>query len=382
MFKCMNRFLKVFALVAALAAFPLASQAAVVDLSISAGSLVFSDDTLVEGQPVRVYASIRNYGDTDATAYVAFYLGADLIGRSQVISVLADGAKDDVFVDFEPPAGSFNIRAVVMGANPEDSNAANNEAMTPLYRAAADTDGDGVIDDQDNCPERDNADQENLDQDGLGDVCDTDTDGDGVANVNDDFPEDADRYKKVEPVPEPEPAAAVVVAPAPVAQEQAPEPQATAIPTPAVGAETPEPAPEVKGDQDELALDLTGLGIGGSTTTSPSARFTYTQIDWRTYEFNVITSPGEGQASYVWDFGDGATSVQPTITHAFPASGVYTVTLAKAGDDGQVVTDTDTLKVSFFHLSNPLLLLTLGVLVAILIGLGVFILRLRRGEEV
>lgn len=45
--------------------------------------------------------------------------------------------------------------------------------------ARIDTDGDGVIDRDDNCPSVPNADQQDTDQDGLGDVCDDDADGDG-----------------------------------------------------------------------------------------------------------------------------------------------------------------------------------------------------------
>lgn len=49
----------------------------------------------------------------------------------------------------------------------------------------ADSDGDGVPDDEDNCPADANADQADLDEDGLGDVCDPDVDGDGIANDDD-----------------------------------------------------------------------------------------------------------------------------------------------------------------------------------------------------
>lgn len=43
-----------------------------------------------------------------------------------------------------------------------------------------DTDGDGVVDCQDNCPNAPNADQANCDGDAEGDVCDDDDDNDGV----------------------------------------------------------------------------------------------------------------------------------------------------------------------------------------------------------
>ncbi len=52
-----------------------------------------------------------------------------------------------------------------------------------------DSDGDGVIDELDNCPLVSNPDQEDEDGDGIGDVCEEDTDGDGVVDDNDNCPE-------------------------------------------------------------------------------------------------------------------------------------------------------------------------------------------------
>ena len=46
-----------------------------------------------------------------------------------------------------------------------------------------DGDGDGVGDPGDNCPSTSNADQADLDHDGLGDACDPDRDGDGLPDV-------------------------------------------------------------------------------------------------------------------------------------------------------------------------------------------------------
>ena len=50
-----------------------------------------------------------------------------------------------------------------------------------------DTDGDGIIDSQDNCPLKANSDQADQDNDGIGDVCE-DSDGDGLFDDVDNCP--------------------------------------------------------------------------------------------------------------------------------------------------------------------------------------------------
>ena len=55
------------------------------------------------------------------------------------------------------------------------------------FTSGTDTDGDGVLDSVDNCPNTTNADQADLDNDGVGDVCD-DTDADGVLDNVDNCP--------------------------------------------------------------------------------------------------------------------------------------------------------------------------------------------------
>lgn len=365
---------------------PTVVRAEYVDLSISSGTIRFSEDTLYAGETVRIYATIRNHGDTDSVAQVFFYKSDTLIGKSQPISVIADGGGDDVFVDFKLPEGSFNIRAVIQGADPADNNLSNNEAVTPLFKTISDDDRDGVLNEDDNCLEDSNDDQADLDGDGRGDVCDNDIDNDGVSNDDDDYPTDASKSKKIveqPPVVEEEPEPEPVVVKQPAVSEPEPKPAAVAAEE-----EEPNPEPEVQGVQDEqlaepeqVALDLSGLGYGGPMT-SPAARFTYEQINWRTYKFVAVPPLGGEEYTFAWDFGDGATSAQAEIAHAFPSSGVYTVTLATVAQDGTVTTDSQQLSVSFFHFSNPLLLVTLAVLMLIIGGLVVLIVRLRRGEEV
>ncbi len=86
-----------------------------------------------------------------------------------------------------PDADAFCNNAYVgVGPNATDFLPLANEVVP----GPADTDGDGYNDDVDNCPQIANPGQEDLDNDGTGDVCDDDRDGDGTDNDDDAFPDD------------------------------------------------------------------------------------------------------------------------------------------------------------------------------------------------
>lgn len=106
---------------------------AIVDAAIDQSGINFSTSTFYVGDTVRVYARVRNLGETDMTASVIFYRSDEVLGRAQPISLRAGGAPEEVFVDFVVPEGTFNVRAVLQGMSPEDENMTNNEATTPRY---------------------------------------------------------------------------------------------------------------------------------------------------------------------------------------------------------------------------------------------------------
>ena len=85
----------------------------------------------------------------------------------------------DIAVDV--PAGTHEVRV-----DWEDhGQVVATKSVTVTHTAAPRPDGDDdtVADDVDNCPAQANADQADLDHDGVGDVCDPDTDGDGYTNT-------------------------------------------------------------------------------------------------------------------------------------------------------------------------------------------------------
>jgi len=333
------------------------------DISVSASDIRFSEEVLASGDTIRVYTTLRNIGDTDMTGYVFFYQGSSEIGASQVVTLVANGVPEEVWVDFEVPYGSFNIRAEVKGQNPEDTNPGNDLAITPLYDPILDEDGDGIEDDEDNCPETANADQLDSDGDGAGDACDADddndgvqddveeelgtsptnadTDGDGASDLEDAYPTNPDLQEEY-------------VAPVIYVEEEVVE----------------EPEEEVLEEQvaEEAAIELEGGDVltGFSepdvgALVSPNASFTFIQEDWTTYAFEVVT-PSDQIERITWNFGDGVTSAQRVLTHTYREPGMYDVILTIVDRDGEVSVDSQQIEISFFHLTNPYVQLSVGAL--------------------
>lgn len=363
----------------ALLLLPVMTRAAGPDLSIAARDIRFSESTLVSGETIRIYAAIENDGDEDATAYVFFYQGTKPIGASQMVTVSADGYKDEVWVDFTVPYGPFNIRAEIRGQDPGDVNSSNDLAVTSLYTPVNDEDGDGIPAEEDNCPENANADQKDSDGDGVGDVCDDDDDNDGLSDEieqelgTDSTSSDSDGDGATDAGD-----AAPLDPNIQTLQQQQEAEAAAQEQEQGVDDVEQDVVEEVESDQEDVdEEDVEEEGEQGFSLfgirepeailqVSSNASFSYSPVSWKTYHFRVLI-PEEADVALTWDFGDGVTSAQPDIEHTFRAPGRYIVTLKASDEMGETTVDSEEIHVSFFHIANPYIKLLIGLLALVLL---------------
>jgi subtilisin family serine protease len=88
--------------------------------------------------------------------------------------------------------------------------------------------------------------------------------------------------------------------------------------------------------------DAGGGGGGGTTNQAPSAAFTSSCTDL-TCSFTSTSTDNDGTiASYLWDFGDGATSTETNPSHGYSTGGDYPVSLTVTDDGGLTGTVTHT----------------------------------------
>jgi hypothetical protein len=118
----------------------------------------------------------------------ASYLKPDPYPGAASIQLGGDAGTPLATID---PSGSrlrYTAR-VVAGSATDEATVDDN----PIGEAGqTDLDGDGIVEDDDNCTGFANPDQADLDGDGVGDACDPDSDGDGAPDAADAHPRDTD----------------------------------------------------------------------------------------------------------------------------------------------------------------------------------------------
>lgn len=125
-----------------------------------------------DGSRVTLFNSANPNGQVIAGSYV--YLGGS--GTTDLGRLLTTGHNRVVITQVDDCCRENNLRSARVVLNGREVPPSN------------DTDGDGVVDDDDNCPTTPNADQADKDNDGKGDACDPDNDNDGVDDDKDNCP--------------------------------------------------------------------------------------------------------------------------------------------------------------------------------------------------
>ncbi len=187
---------------------------------------------------------------------------------------------------------------------------------------APDQDGDGRADYDDNCPSTPNADQQDADDDGTGDACDTDKEGDGIFDSAIEFTVTQDGQEggfvdqdtnsvTVTATLEPE-----LVGVDPTWDWSGTDPDILAIFT-----QTDTPATGSTGGESEIAFDPTGLAVGQYRLDLVVTQGSVSTHNWIVIDLRATNAPADSDNDGVPDGNDGAGGSLAGTTSAINGTG-------------------------------------------------------------
>lgn len=331
-------------------AMPAMAQEFSKDLSLEDGS-VRTEDYVIVGSTVRIYATVQNNSGQDLFGTVKFYdeNRSEFIGEDQPVSVIASST-DDVFVDWAAKSvGDYPISVRVIPWDEEGDNPDNNKVATTVY-VDLDSDGDGVPnrqdpdDDNDGVPDVNDAfpnnpsEWQDTDGDGIGNNVDDDDDGDGITDIQDIFPNDANETVD--------------------SDGDGVGDNTDAFPN--------DPAEAVDSDKDGLGdnadPDDTNMGPVPDIETESNM-----VAAGSTVTFNALKAHDlDGEiVSFEWDFGEGVESTSVIVDKVFEKPGTYDVTLKVTDDKGEY--RTGKLTITVIYRWQTFILVLIGLMLFLLL---------------
>jgi len=332
---------------------PVYAQEFLKDLSLSPED-VRVETSVLKGERVRIYVTVRNNSYFDLSGVVKFYneKTSQFIAADQPISVLAQKT-DDVYIDWDAEIlGEHPIAIRVVPWDEDGDNPNNNKLIKKVY-VDKDSDGDGIMDsldsddDNDGVPDNQDAfpldprESKDTDGDGTGNNADSDDDNDGVLDVQDAFPLNPNETKDTD------------------------------------GDGTGDNGDLFPYDSSEW-MDSDGDGLGDNADPDdanhgpiPFIKLSDTKVRMgKSLTFNALESRDpDGQITkFEWDFGDGAKDTGVIIDHIFENTGEYIVTLTVTDDHGESRQQQIQIKVKLDFLTLALIITTI-LLILLILGL-------------